>query len=412
MHRNTLPLLLATLLSLTSAHAQGQGFRIPERFKTQLAAFDKNGDGILNGSEIDTLPPRLRDRLKGRTGTRSGDAASGKVKMPSAPTGSVTPPSVTAFERAAQYNAAAGGQSFVVMQDGKIVFERYTNGGAVTREQGLASGSKSFNGVVAACAVQDGLILWDEKAADTLTEWKSDPRKSRITLRQLLHQTDGVKAGEIGRAGQSSGWAEAVNAPALAEPGASFVYGPNHFASFGSVLERKLKAKNPADSYEMYLKRRVLEPLGIKVSWQRAGDGRPLLAGGANMTARDWMTFGEFMRNEGIHNGKRIVEAKYLREIVKGDDKNPAYGLSWWLKEPISENLRRTIPILAGDMGEIANSKWLPEDLYMAAGAGKQRLYIIPSLKMVVERQGPVRGGRNFHDVEFLANLLRAEKQP
>jgi hypothetical protein len=39
----------------------------------------------------------------------------------------------------------------------------------------------------------------------------------------------------------------------------------------------------------------------------------------------------------------------------------------------------------------------------MAAGAGQQRLYIVPSLNLVVVRQGESSG---FRDSEFLARLL------
>jgi hypothetical protein len=42
----------------------------------------------------------------------------------------------------------------------------------------------------------------------------------------------------------------------------------------------------------------------------------------------------------------------------------------------------------------------------MAAGAGKQRLYVIPSRELVVVRLGPLLGGREFRDAEFLAQLL------
>ena len=44
-----------------------------------------------------------------------------------------------------------------------------------------------------------------------------------------------------------------------------------------------------------------------------------------------------------------------------------------------------------------------PRDLFMAAGAGHQRLYIIPSLDMVIVRQGRLS---RFSDEEFLSRLL------
>lgn len=48
-------------------------------------------------------------------------------------------------------------------------------------------------------------------------------------------------------------------------------------------------------------------------------------------------------------------------------------------------------------------SEKLPHDLVVAAGAGKQRLYIIPSLDMVIVRQGQQA---RFDDTEFLSLLL------
>jgi hypothetical protein len=49
---------------------------------------------------------------------------------------------------------------------------------------------------------------------------------------------------------------------------------------------------------------------------------------------------------------------------------------------------------------------WLPADLFMAAGMGKQRLYVIPSEELVIVRMGPITGGRDFTDLEFLEPLL------
>lgn len=59
---------------------------------------------------------------------------------------------------AASYSAEHRGISLLVMIDGKIVFEDYPNGGRANRPHELASGTKSFSGVMAACAVQDGLL--------------------------------------------------------------------------------------------------------------------------------------------------------------------------------------------------------------------------------------------------------------
>src|SRR5256885_11762958 len=95
--------------------------------------------------------------------------------------------------RAAGYSENNRGFSMLVMQNGRTVFEHYANGGGADMRCKIFSGTKSFWGIAALCAVRDGLIKLDDRVADTIAEWKTDPRKSQITIRQLLNQTDGIE---------------------------------------------------------------------------------------------------------------------------------------------------------------------------------------------------------------------------
>jgi CubicO group peptidase (beta-lactamase class C family) len=292
----------------------------------------------------------------------------------------------------------------VVLLDGKIVFESYANGGAKDRAQMLASGTKSFVGVAAVAAVEDGIIKLDDPACESLTEWKTDPVKSQITYRQLLTLTSGLTPGERGSAIRSPGWKEIVARPMAGKPGAQFAYGAYPLCAFAEALQRKLQN----ETFEAYLNRRILEPLGIKLEWRwRCADGNPQVGGGGAMTARDWAVFGEFIRQGGSWEGKQIIDAQLLAACFQGTAQNPAYGLTWWLKRPVSTEFRHSIPILSREWGDVANAEWLPNDLVAACGAGKQRLYVIPSLKLVVVRQGGLSQG--FNDTEFLSLLLRGK---
>ena len=94
------------------------------------------------------------------------------------------------------------------------------------------------------------------------------------------------------------------------------------------------------------------------------------------------------MRLGGQWNGQQIIRKERLAECVRSTRQNPAYGLTWWLRKPVPDLIIRRVPILQRDMGDIVKSDWLPEDLFLAAGAGKQRLYVIPSMKLVIVRQG------------------------
>lgn len=311
------------------------------------------------------------------------------------------------YKAAADYSEANGGFSTLIMVGGKVAFEQYGNGGGADWRHGLASGTKSFVGVAAMAAVEDGLIRLDDKASGSLTEWKDDPLKSQITYRQLLTLTSGLTAGERGAAVRSPGWKEIIDKPMSGNPGQQFEYGAFHLCAFAEALQRRLEN----ETFEEYLNRRILKPLGITLEWRvRCADKNPQVGGGAAMTARDWAKFGEFMRLEGQASGQQIVKKHLLPECLKGTKQNAAYGLTWWLKKPVPDDIIRKVPILQRDMGDIVKSSWLPEDLFMAAGTGKQRLYVIPSMKMVVVRQGDIRRGRTFRDTEFLSRLLMADK--
>jgi len=317
------------------------------------------------------------------------------------------PPTSEQLDAARRYSESCSGQAMVVLLDGKIVFESYANGGGRDRVQALASGTKSFVGVVALAAVQDGLIRLDDLACESLTEWKTDPLKSQITYRHLLTMTSGLTATERGSPIRLPGWKEIVAKPMTGHPGGQFQYGPYHLCAFAEALQRRLKD----ETFEKYLERRVLQPLGIQLQWWiRCADGNPQVGGGGAMTARDWAVFGELIRQGGTWNTKQVIRKELLAECWQGTKPNPAYGLTWWLKKPVPDSILRQIPILEHEMGEIVRSDWLPEDLSMAAGAGKQRLYVIPSLKLVIVRQGAFLGSRSFSDAKFLELLLRRKE--
>lgn len=295
------------------------------------------------------------------------------------------------FRRAVEYSASAKGLSLLVMQDGKITHEAYSNGHDANRAHLLASGTKSFAGVIAMAAQEDGLLKLDEKVADTLTEWKSDPRKARITIRQLLTLTGGIDTGSMGR---PAPYDEAVNARAIREPGARFAYGPMAFQIFGAVMTRKLKPRK--ESVYDYLQRRVLEPIAARPRfWQGQRTGEIQLPSGAYFTAREWVKLGEAMRSGSL------LKPASTAEMVKGTRANPGYGLTWWLNKP------GTVAPTGGMLGDGQFWPKGPADAYMAAGAANQRLYIIPSLRTVVVRQGRQA---EFKDAELLDRLWKISR--
>jgi CubicO group peptidase (beta-lactamase class C family) len=303
---------------------------------------------------------------------------------------------------AADYSALKAGLGMVVWQNGKEVFNESQNSGSTSSYYELASGTKSFSGIIAAAAVADGFLDFDELASDTLTEWKSDTRKSRITVRMLLNLTSGLHTTDVLAAPT---YAEAVAAGTDFDPATHFVYDPVHFQAFGELMRRKLVARGGGSPVD-YLKSRVLDRIGVKVgNWRLGSDGNPLMPAGAQLAAVEWIKFGEFLRNEGAWGGTQIIPINLMRELRKPGSLMPAYGLTCWLNMPVdpSQLSAAKVPDALKD-GTVFREG--PVDIYMAAGMGDQRLYIIPDWGVVVARQAPVFNVSDYSDNTFLGLLL------
>ena len=259
------------------------------------------------------------------------------------------------------------------MVQGKILFEDYASGWNADKPHLLASGTKSFCGVMAACAVHDGLLALDEKVADTLIEWKDDKRKSQVTIRQLLNLCSGIDGGDNGTV-------------------------PSY--------KRAVSMANATAG-------RVLDPIGMKVGfWRKDADDNINLPAGAFLTPREWVKFGELVRLVGKWNESEIVPAAVLAECFMPSTAQPSYGMTWWLlgrgDEDSTEaaNGRNIAPKVKRLIEERRKLSFQPPaDTVAAMGKGKNRCYVIPSLEMVVIRMGDSEG-REFRDNEFLGKLL------
>ncbi|QNQ11416.1 serine hydrolase domain-containing protein [Sphingomonas alpina] len=316
-------------------------------------------------------------------------------------------PDAMSCAAATRYSDAHRGVAVHVLDHGKIVCDTAQGGHTAPHE--LWSGTKSFVGIMAAAAVQDGLLTLDEPASATLIEWQGDPQKSRITIRQILSMT----SGQPSVIGKPPTYRDSLDGALVADPGTRFLYGPTPMQSFGEILKRKLKAAGQSDNVLAYLARRVLDPIGLRYAdWRKGIDGNPLLPQGAILTAAEWAKFGEFIRAGGTVAGKPIVDPASFAAMFKSGAVNPAYGLTWWLPHVG----KAADPITAGtDIGRRAAE--LPADIVLAAGAGDQRLYVIPSLGLTIVRMAdldiaalmnpPKDPAKRWSDVDFL-KLLKA----
>ncbi|PYI91139.1 MAG: serine hydrolase [Verrucomicrobia bacterium] len=271
-----------------------------------------------------------------------------------------------AIRAAANYSANHRGASLLVIEKGKTLLEEYPGGGSRDTPRKIYSGTKAFWNLAALAAAEDGL----------------EPGF-------LLHGRDPGDRDAI-----------AIKLPLVADPGAAFVYGPSALQVFHRLLKAKLRGEAP----KHYLERRVLRRLGLgpqRYLQDRAGN--PLLAAGWQLTARQWAKLGKLV----LAHGAPVVSSRSLAECWRGSAANPAFSLGWW-------NNRAAPMGRDADFERVLNSKgenWdgiclcrdAPSDLVACIGSGHQRLYVIPSLQLIVVRHS---SGGSFSDATFLRLLL------
>jgi len=305
------------------------------------------------------------------------------------------------FRLAANYSARRAGDAVLIASSDSLLFEEYQNGYNGSQPHMLASGSKTFSGLLAWAAQADGYLSLDDPVARYLPTWSDDPRRADVTIRELLHLTAGLPGG----IGAAPSFAEAARTEPVTTPGTGFHYGPTAFQVFGAVLEVVLEGEDPT----AYLQRRILDPIGATARWRRV-DGDANLAGGARMTARDWLAVGQLILNDGLRGDSQVLPPGLVDVLRTPLPESPGYGLTVWLNAPVDPSdafLDHAPPSLRGhpDGGMIDPSG--PPDLFMAAGLFNQRLYVLPSQDLVVVRLG--RADRSWDDAAFLGRLLRGD---
>lgn len=378
------------------------------------------------------------------------------------PSPSINEKQKTLFEKSADYSKQYSGHAVLIQHRGKILYERYDGWGKDTPHM-LASGTKSFSGVLAMLAVQDGLLELDEPVWKTITEWKDDPRKSKITVRQLLNLSSGLEPADaafptrnagmlarnpvlsqrqnrIARQDESKGlgklatgnwFHDSITVPMKYQPGEKFDYGPSHYYVFGELIDRKLQAQSDIDAktFEAYAKLRILQPLGIQVGrWGKDSAGNVNIPGGMMLTAGNWVKFGQFVLDKGSvklpdGSSKNLLKEELLMQCFEASKTNPKYGLTWWLngvdeqadsglsdrptRGTLRDRLRQESLNREADSGISRDGN--PLKVYMAAGLGKQRLLVIPEYELVVVRFAePSPQGNGFDNGEFLLPILDA----
>ena len=279
-------------------------------------------------------------------------------------------------------------QAFLVVHRGRIVAERYASG--VTKDTQLESWSmgKSLTATLFALLVQDGTYRIDEPAPVPLWRRPGDPR-GPITNRHLLQMSAGLKFvgnQEPGGSPQNTvldhyyiytggidAFEYSITRPVEFPAGTDGRYRNSDPLTIGYLVKRAVEARK--ENYLTFPQRRLFDRIGIRRQVLETDPyGNFLLTGYDYGTARNWARIGMLYLQDGVWQGQRLLPAGWSKFVSSHAPawKQPEYGGFFWLN---------------------GTGNWnLPRETYLAAGAGGQNTWIVPSHDLVIVRMGHMRG--------------------
>ncbi len=268
-------------------------------------------------------------------------------------------------------------QGVVVVRGGVIVREWYAPGSGPTSWAASWSVAKSFTSALIGIAIGEGLIpSIDEPMTTYYPEWAGTP-KAAITLRHVLHMESGLDWDEdyapgalasseiIAMVGtQNDQLSFAAGIPSAVAPGTRFNY-----SSGDSMLLSGVLKKATGRSTEAYAQEKLLDPIGInQLEWWRDANGNTLTYCCVDTTSRDFARFGLLYLRGGRWDTQQVVPASWASDSITDTATTySGYGYQWWL--------------------DLGNNGTVPP-YYSARGHDGQYIYVIPSLDLVVVRNG------------------------
>ena len=296
-------------------------------------------------------------------------------------------------------------RAVVVVQNGRVIAERYAPGYGADSPLPGWSMTKSVVNALVGVLVREGRLALDEPLR--VPEWATvgDPRGS-ITLRQALQMSSGLQFSEsygnpLGDVlwmlfGTGDAARFAAGKSLAAPPGTRWSYASGTTNIIARALRRAVSGRD--EDYWLFPRRALFEPLGM-ASAVLEPDAAGNFVGSSFMlaTAQDWARFGTLYLQDGIWGDKRVMPEGWVTFSTAPAPAAPdgVYAAHFWRR------LGRDAYAPSGEVG-------LPADAYHAIGHEGQILTIIPSRRLVVVRLGLAVGRGAWDQAAFLRRLLGA----
>jgi CubicO group peptidase (beta-lactamase class C family) len=308
-----------------------------------------------------------------------------------------------ALDTAVGQLAVRGTNTLLVIRRDQIVTEWYASGWHARRRHYSASLAKAMvGGMALLVATSVGRLNADDPAARFVPKWAGEDLKARISLRHLATHSSGLEDAEedglphaalVGWKGQF--WRRDPNpftiardqAPVSFPPGSQHAYSNPGLAMLGYCVTAALQGTPQPDLWSV-MRDRIFRPINVEDADWSIGygvayptDGLQLYAtwGGGEFTADAVARVGRLMLREGDWNGDTVIPATNVRQALEdapvplpdrvADPSAPMSGLAWYLNR---------------------DGVWpsVPRDAFAGAGAGHQVLLVVPSLGLIIVRNG------------------------
>lgn len=298
-------------------------------------------------------------------------------------------------------------QALVVVQQGRLVFERY--GGAleffdrpaeqVTSSTPLLGWSmaKSVLHAIVGMVCDEGLVRTTDRALAPQWDAPQDPRR-QITVEHLLAMRDGLAFAEeyqdagtsdviemLFGSGQDDVAAFAADRPLATAPGAAFHYSSGTSNVLSGLMARIL---GPGQPYRAFLHERLFGPLGM-TSATPGMDAAGTWVASSNLhaTARDFARFGLLYLRDGIWEDRRLLPPGWVDHGRRPRSIDPedgmVHGAHWWA----------------------VDDRW---GSFRAAGFEGQAIVVVPGLDLVLVRLGKTPEEHKDGLVQWRSDMVAA----
>ncbi|SIR03617.1 serine hydrolase domain-containing protein [Maribacter ulvicola] len=263
--------------------------------------------------------------------------------------------------------------AFIVLKDGRIVIEKYFGNFKSGDNHTWNSAGKNITAMLAGIAQEEEHLNITDATSTYLGEGWSNmslEQELNITIKDQLTMTTGLDYTV-----DDTFCTDLECLSYLNNPSTFWYY---HNAPY-TLLDDVIANATETD-FNSYFSKKIKEPIGMQGMFIKVGYNNVFFS-----SARSMARFGILNLNQGNWNGISILsDQTYFNAMTNTSQNiNLSYGYLYWLNGKNSFRLPNSVNEYKGSL--IPN---VPDDLYAGLGLNDQKLYMVPSLDLVVVRMG------------------------